>query len=307
MCCHGNDQKPGSPSGPNSGPNGSSGTACADGGSPRCPLDCPTKVEFKESNTVYGWDDYTDPAVPWESVEIGKTTTAKAEITPAGKFAKVQFTSSRPSNVTVLPATAGSDSQVLTYTGVANGESEIKANCGSSKLGQMRVKTYTRKVKTVAVRLVNEKNYNSTDIPDADIKARLKKVYDQAVVEFTLTRLPAKTVEFDKNKDGKIDVDSWMSDEMKAVRDACKDDSYDFNIFLVDKPSDGSFGFMDLNQRYGFVHADSTSTALKSLSHELGHGQGLTHRQGDTDNLMKQGEGDNMWRLRKDQWDVINP
>jgi hypothetical protein len=23
---------------------------------------------------------------------------------------------------------------------------------------------------------------------------------------------------------------SWMSDEMKAIRDACKDDSYDFNI-----------------------------------------------------------------------------
>jgi hypothetical protein len=287
--------------------------SAAGGGTPACsptvpcPLDCPTKVEFKESNPVYGWDDHTDAAVPWESVEKGKTTTAKAEITPAGKFAHVQFTSSDSSKVTVSPATAGSDSQVVTYTGVANGESEIKASCGGSELGKMKVKTYTRKVKTVAVRLVNEKNYNSTNISDADITARLKKVYDQAVVEFTLTRLPAKTVEFDKNKDGKIDVDSWMSDEMKAVRDACKDDSYDFNIFLVDKPSDGSFGFMDLNQRYGFVHADSTSTPLKSLSHELGHGQGLAHRQDDTDNLMKQGEGDNMWRLRKDQWDTINP
>jgi hypothetical protein len=171
----------------------------------------------------------------------------------------------------------------------------------------MKVKTFSRKIKTVAVRLVHEKNYKSTDLSDADIKARLKKVYEQAVVEFTLTRLPEKTVEFDKNKDGKIDVDSWMSDEMKAVRDACKDDSYDFNIFLVDKPSDGSFGFMDLNQRYGFVHADKTTTPLKSFSHELGHGQGLEHQQTDTDNLMKQGEGDNMWRLRKDQWDKINP
>ncbi len=190
-----------------------------------CPLDCPATVDFKESNPVYGWDDQTDAAVPWESVEKGKTTTARAEITPAGKFANVQFSSSDSSKVTVSPTTAGSGSQVMTYTGVANGESEIKASCGGSELGKMKVKTYTRKVKTVAVRLVHEKNYNSTDVSDADIRARLKKVYDQAVVEFTLTRLPAKTVEFDKNKDGKIDVDTWMSDEMKAVRDACKDES----------------------------------------------------------------------------------
>jgi hypothetical protein len=39
MCCNGNDQKPGSPSGSNSGPNGSNGNACANGGSPPC-ADC---------------------------------------------------------------------------------------------------------------------------------------------------------------------------------------------------------------------------------------------------------------------------
>jgi hypothetical protein len=175
---------------------------------------------------------------------------------------------------------------------------------------------------TVAVRLVHEKNYNSTDISDADIRERLRKVYKQAVVEFTVTRLPAKTVEFDKvtttrradksiqrtaGADGKVDVEEWMTDEMKTIRDACKDDSYDKNIFIVDKPSDGSFGFMDFNQRYGFVHADTTSTPLKTVAHELGHGLGLEHEETDSDNLMMQGEGDNMWRLRKHQWDKLNP
>jgi hypothetical protein len=36
MCCHGNDQKPASPSGPNSGPSGSDGGGCADGGKGPC-------------------------------------------------------------------------------------------------------------------------------------------------------------------------------------------------------------------------------------------------------------------------------
>ena len=272
-----------------------------------CPLDCPTKVEFKEHNTVYGYDDHTNASVPWKSVEKGQTDTVKALITPAGKFANAQLTSSSAGKVTLTPATPAGASQVVTVKGVANGEAEIKGACGGSDLGKIKVKTYTKKPKTVAVRLVHETKYKSTDLSDADIRARLKKVFDQAVVEFTLSRLPEKTVSFDKNKDGKIDVESWMSKEMKAVRDSCKDDSYDFNIFLVDKPSDDSFGFMGFNQRYGFVHADQTTTPLKSLSHELGHGMGLEHEQTDTDNLMKQGEGDNMWRLRKHQWDKLNP
>ena len=108
--------------------------------------------------------------------------------------------------------------------------------------------------------------------------------------EFKLTRLPAKTVEFDKSGDGKVDVESWMSDEMILIRDACKDDSYDHNIFLVDNPTDNSFGFMSFNQRYGFVHADQTSSPEKSFAHELGHGGfGLKHKNDDNANNMSQG------------------
>lgn len=288
------------------------GSAPACGPTVPCPPDCPTKVEFKEYNTIYGFDDFTDAAVPWKSVEKGKSDTVKAEITPAGKFANVQFKSSLPANVTVSPATAASGSQVVTVTGVANGESEITATCGGAELGKMKAKTYTMKTKTVAVRLVHEKNYNSTDVSDADIKAMLKKIYIQAVVQFTLTRLPARTVEFDKNKDGMIDVDSWMSDEMKAVRDACKDDSYDFNIFLVSKPTDGSTGFMQLNQRYGFIHADNSTNGAQTIAHEMGHGQGLSHENSDGVNVMDptaEATAGTLtkWRLRKAQWDKLNP
>ncbi|MBI3777291.1 MAG: type VI secretion system tip protein VgrG, partial [Gammaproteobacteria bacterium] len=167
-------------------------------------LDCPTTVKFEEHNSAFGFDNYTDASIPWKSVEKGKSDTAKAGISPPKKFANVNFTSSATAKVAVSPATAASDSQVVTVTGVDVGDAEFKAACGGSDLGKMKVKTYSKKTKTVAVRLVHETNYKSTNISDADIKAHLKKVFKQAVLEFTVTRLKEKTVAFDKNGDGKI-------------------------------------------------------------------------------------------------------
>ncbi|MEA3444157.1 MAG: hypothetical protein U9R19_05460 [Bacteroidota bacterium] len=298
------------PSNPNSGSNADE--SC-DTTTQACPLDCPSKIEFKEHNTVYGFDDYTNSDVPWKSVEKDKSDTVKAKISPGGKFANVQFTSSNASNVTVSPSSPSSGSQVVKVTGAKKGESEIKAGCGGSNYGKIKVKSYSRKSKTVAVRLVHEKNYTSTDISDATIKSYLKKVYEQAVFEFKITRLPAKTVEFDLNKDGKIDVGSWMSAEMRKIRDECKDDSYDHNIFLVDKPNDGSLGYMSFNQRYGFVHTDNSNHPGNTVAHELGHGSfGLVHpdqktpADNDKKNIMHSDEP-SPWRLRKNQWDKINP
>lgn len=132
----------------------------------------------------------------------------------------------------------------------------------------------------------------------------LAKVYGQSVQEFTLIRRPAQTVEFDDNHDGKVDVDSWMSGEMAKIRDACQS-SHDFNIFFVDNPSDGSSGFMAFNQKYGFVHADHGN--VRSIAHELGHGQGLSHTPSDSVNIMYNYTSTTKWRLRKKQWDSLNP
>jgi hypothetical protein len=313
------------PTPPSAGSGAATPAGCA---TAACP--CPVKVVYKEDvdsvavadKYKYGWDDFdTNAAVPWKSVEKGQNDTIKTEITDAANATRAEFKCADTAKATVAPAIAASDKQELTVTGVEKGETEINATCGGAALGKVKVATYVKKTKTVAIILVHEKNYNSTDISEADLRERLRKVYKQAVVEFTVTRLPAKTVEFDTitttrradksiqrtaGRDGKIDVETWMTDEMKAVRDACKDDSYDYNLFIVDKPSDNSFGFMDFNQRYGFVHADQTTTPLKSAAHELGHGQGLQHTTTDNDNLMTQGEGNNMWLLRKNQWDKIN-
>jgi hypothetical protein len=295
-------------------PSSGNGSSCADGSSPPCPC-CPGKVEFKEDTSqTYGFDDKT-PGGPWKSVEKGKADTVKAEITlNGGKANCANLISSDTSKVTVSPANPSSASETVTFTGVDKGESEIKAVCDGKLLGKMEVKTYVKVTRTVAVRVVDGKGWpaKSTDVSDAAIQSALKKVYIQAVVEFAVTRLPEKTVDFDKNKDGKIDVDSWMSDEMKAVRDACKDDSYDFNIFLVDHPTDGSTGFMDYNQRYGFIHAGNSTNGAQTIAHELGHGQGLAHENSDSENVMdptaeSSSGGFDKWRLRKAQWDKLNP
>lgn len=271
-----------------------------------CP--CPTKVEFKEHGTNYGFDDYTNSAVPWKSLEKGKSDTVKAKITPADRATKAEFESQDTSKATVSPSKASANNETVTIAGVNKGETDVKSTCGGSELGKIKTKTYTKKTKTVAVRLVHEKNYTSTNVSDAKIKAFLKKVYKQAVFEFKVTRLPAKTVKFDKNGDGKIDVESWMSDEMKTIRDACKDDSYDHNLFLVNNPTDGSLGYMSFNQRYGFVHAGKASAPEMTVAHELGHGAfGLGHKNSDGVNNMSQGDTLDKWRLRKDQWDKINP
>lgn len=265
-------------------------------------------VDFIEHNTQYGFDNFTNVGTPWKSVEKGMSDSVQARISPACLFTHVDFNDSDTLKNTVLPIKAISGAQDLSLTGIDNGEAEVKANYSGSPLATLKVKTYTKKIKTVAVRLVHEVNYTSTDISNDKIESFLKKVYKQAVFEFTLTRLPAMTVPFDINNDGKVDVDSWMSPEMRKIRDACKDDSYDFNIFLVDNPSDGSTGFMDFNQRYGFVHSGNSGRPESTFAHEIGHGGfGLVHTPGDDENIMYNYTSITKWRLRKNQWDIINP
>ncbi|MDM8540181.1 hypothetical protein QUF90_03755 [Desulfococcaceae bacterium HSG9] len=155
---------------------------------------------------------------------------------------------------------------------------------------------------------------NNTDILSTDINLTSltnslnTKFYNQSVVKWTVKRLPTMTVNFDLNRDGMIDVSSWMAAEMQVIRDNCSDNGYDHNIFLVNNPNDGSCGFMDYNQRYGYVHLDNSIDYNNTIAHELGHGGfGLLHTTPDRDNIMYDYNSATAWRLRKDQWDKCNP
>ncbi|MCH8121311.1 MAG: hypothetical protein IIC00_16495 [Planctomycetes bacterium] len=132
-------------------------------------------------------------------------------------------------------------------------------------------------------------------------------VYNQAVVNWSeVVKLSDMTVNFDLNRDGDIDVSSWTTAEMDVVINQCKDDDYEYNIFLVDNPNDGSTGFMNTGQMYGFIHADNATWDTQTTAHELGHGAfSLPHTRFDTVNLMHVTEGVSKTRLRKYQWDLI--
>lgn len=270
------------------------------------------KVQFKERGTYYGWDNHTSSVTPAKSVRAGYTDTVLAAISPADSYSSCAFKSMSTAYATVSPAKAASASQTVTIKGIAKGSSQIQARNGTTVLRKMNAYTYNKMTKSVAVTLVHKKGtgagdpgYVSTNIPTADITAMLQKVYKQAVRGWTVVRLPSKSVAFDLNKDGKIDVESWMSAEMRVIRDACKS-SHAYNIFIVSHPTDGSTGFMSFNQKYGFIHADTGGNS-RTVAHELGHGLGLVHTPADAINIMYNYTSTTKWRLRKGQWDTVNP
>lgn len=291
------------------------------GGTPPCPT-----VAFNEDPAKpYGYDNFTNASIPWQSVEQTKSAKLVIAVTPATDFPSVFFKSLSTADLTVSPTNAPSAAFDLTVTaaalagGVNKKETEVQANCGSvdgTNISKVNVVAYRQVTKTVAVRLVHSRpdaasgytGYTSTDLSDAAIIDYLNnKSYNQGVVKWVVTRLPAMTVAFDINKDSKVDVNSWMSPEMVLIRDSCKDDSYDANIFFVNKPSDGSGGFMNFSQRYGFVHIGMTPTPANDVAHELGHGTfGFTHRHPDVNNIMYDTSVTSRTRFRKDQWDAMH-
>lgn len=278
-------------------------------------------VEFKEDvGQKYGYDSYTNAMEHWKSVENGKNDPVTAEIKPIDAADGVYFKSTVPTKVTVNPKQATATPQTVTCNGIAKGESEIQANCGSEDgktIKKIKVASYPLKTKSVAIRLVNETAYKSTDVPTAAIINYLNNtVYNQAVFKWNVTRLPAVTLDFDLNNDGMVDVGTvavpvpFMStDEMKFIRDNADAAGYDHIIFLVDNPTDGSLGFMGYGQKYGFVHADVSNFETNTIAHELGHGSfSFVHPDengdSDNDNLMHS-DNPNPFRLRKNQWDKI--
>ncbi|MEX0966023.1 MAG: hypothetical protein WD077_02200 [Bacteroidia bacterium] len=174
---------------------------------------------------------------------------------------------------------------------------------------------------------------NNTDIissnySDAVILAALNDdIFNQAVHDFTITRLPAKTINFDLDRDGMYDDDgAFMSTaEAQLIRDSCKDDTYDANFFLIDNPKFGNtaLGQMGFNQRYAFINVANHSapnTVEQTGAHEAGHGLfGLRHPGpgtsgcGASDGASNYQDPDNLMdycskiKLRKFQWDLINP
>jgi len=95
----------------------------------------------------------------------------------------------------------------------------------------------------------------------------------------------------------------WLS---RIIIEEAKDEGYDFNIFVVYSIDDCRAFCKYYGSRYLFVQGGSGSTTVHA-AHEVGHGLGLGHVDGevDTGNLMAELYMGGT-RLRKWQWDICN-
>jgi len=289
-----------------------------------CPIECPDAVEFKAAGKKWGWDDYKPhEAEPWMSVQTGKSDTATAKAKNAahsGRMCNVTYASSDETIATVSPESGGGDNETLTITGLKKGEVTITASCKGGTKGKFHVAVKDLKELKIMMRRIDHKNYTSTDVPRAALETYLNDMYKPTVTKFTVTELAAKEVDFDA--DGSDDVDvkgSFPSADLTKIINDAGDSSYDFQVFLVDKPNDGSLGWSGHSnaEKTGIIHPDTSTEPNNTIAHEMGHGLfGLKHSDNDganshqdatdKDNLMHSDEtGTTM--MRKYQWDEVNP
>jgi hypothetical protein len=159
----------------------------------------------------------------------------------------------------------------------------------------------------------------TTLINKTQLQDTLNKYYAQSVYRWEVVEIIEKTVNFDLNRDGKIDVHTWDNQETKIIRDSCIKNAEEFNIIVVDNSSDGSNGMSLLlkqnPQRICYLHPSQSSNIYMTACHELGHGSfGLQHPFNEFSGFPKGGKdvlnimnyGNQRNKFRKYQWEQIN-
>jgi hypothetical protein len=184
---------------------------------------------------------------------------------------------------------------------VATGDSIVVA--GANKICESRA--YNTDVRTMLISM-------------PQLQDTLNKYYSQSVYKWEVIGIEERIVNFDLNRDGKIDVESWLSSEMKSIVDNCIMDTTIFNIIVVDNPNDGSNGYSEFpdknTKRLAFVHPQNSPNIYLTICHELGHGafklkhpfnefSGFPKGGKDIFNIMNYGTKRN--RFRKYQWEKI--
>ena len=231
----------------------------------------------------------------------------------------------------VIPLRKGYPDSVCVEAG-ANGKIETNANVNDDHLNFFETAVLSGPDGICAV---TAKHSIVPDVDAAAIETYLNsKVYNQAIIEWTVTMLPTVIIPYDDDDNNLLEITNFNTGEMKKVIDGAGNTNFDKVMFATNAahwPTDpffkiaGFLGFMEFDQRYGFIfpgiidRSGATSSVEHTVAHELGHGQDLRHvfetnavpavADQDRANLMLPWAGPKnvQFRLRKSQWLTLNP
>lgn len=233
-------------------------------------------VKFEKSALCSGFDDTIDP--PWLIVPQSGTNTAKAIIAPSTFVAKVDFESGNKNKATISPTKASMSPQTITVTGVAKGETNVKAKIDNSVAGTLNISVKERKTVKVALHYMKDNAGHSTTRSKADAQSFIDKMNaiwkSQANIVFTKFAVDEPTVLKDLG-----DVVEWYAapalnewDDVVAFGVA----GADLNIFFVweyeqdGTPSTDNADAAELSGNILFED-NAGSEVGETMAHEAGH------------------------------------
>ncbi|MEM9888619.1 MAG: hypothetical protein AAF849_22170 [Bacteroidota bacterium] len=289
------------------------------------------KPIFPSPKPEYGFDNFglSNSVHPWKSVEVTSSDFCGVHITPFSSKNEVSIESQDKSiaATTALDNTSYATGLKLYINGVNKGEtkvdvkpsiSENTANCN-----YINIVVYPKKSRKVGIVLINLPGRTSMDINIADLRSHLNEdIYNQAVLEWEVIRIPNTIVNFDLDGNGGVNIiydnstspaSYSLSLEHAEIVNAVNSNGYDSVIYLVEDvrmvdPNGAAVsvsrpnGMADLGGNRAFIHNASVSTS----AHELGHNLGMRHSpNGDKENIMYFQGIQGRDRLRKNQWDFI--
>ena len=293
------------------------------------------KFGFDENNPQTENDYPSFNTIPihglkWKSLSAnGVPDNVIVKVLPDGAEKAVKFAFSDQENFRTISFTPTSNSRhMLSIATTMAAETNLVVQVGHFTSDAMQLKVRGHNVqgaKKLALVTVHSLAQRSTELTSIMTKNELENylnniVYSQIGIKWQIDILPSYTTNYDANGDGKIDVESWPNEEVNLIVGEYEAIThYDYFLFLVDNPTDGSLGWMP-SSRFGFIHPDShrglnrKHQLQNTIAHELGHGafslqhpfhQFSSYGSGgkDRDNFMDYFNGD---KVRAYQWQIIN-
>ncbi|GHV66736.1 hypothetical protein FACS1894199_10790 [Bacteroidia bacterium] len=301
-------------------------------------------VEFEEDPTQkWGFDendpqtenDYTSfkttpiHKLKWKSLQAnGIPDAVLVKILPTGSEKVVKFVPTNPCIQTTSFIPIGNSKNKLSISANRAIEANLVSRIGyfDSDSAQLKIKGLPSSLtKKLAIITINGIAHGSTELTSMMTIDELrdymnKTVYNQADIKWEIDILPSDTIDYDINKDGKIEMSGrWPSNEMQLIINKyLTNTDYKFFLFLVNNPNVPKLlGKMGFNQRFGFIHVDNHRNKHQlqnTIAHELGHGAfGLKHpfkdfapgyvKGKDRHNFMDYSNGD---KIRAYHWEIIH-